>query len=202
MEISARSLFVGLIVIAVIGGASLLAAPQLVPLITIHPIPTATATPAPFSVADKPEIVYRDESLGWDWEVSCAPQFREFLAEQLPAAKTMIKAVYVTLVDYRPDSKLPFGTVYLDARANGHCFNQQGVFACQVAVTEGEPGRYLDAAVTFNTPYVLLDMFLARGPDPNAVRKTWSMATFQPLLVPAEEATRWQSSCLRIWRAQ
>lgn len=200
MEISARSLFVGLIVTAAIGGVSLLAVPRLVPLITTHPIPTTT--PAPIAVAEKPEIVYRDESLGWDWEVSCAPQFREFLAEQLPAAKTMIKAVYVTLVDYRPDSKLPFGTVYLDAQANGHCFNQQGVFACQVAVTEGEPGQHLDAAVTFNTPYVLLDMFLARGPDPNAVRKTWSMATFQPLLVPAEEANRWQSSCLRIWRAQ
>ena len=56
---------------------------------------------------------------------------------------------------------------------------------------------------TLAAPYTLLDMFLARGANPDAVRQTWRWGTFQPLIAPIEETeNRWQSSCLRVSRAR
>ena len=67
----------------------------------------------------------------------------------------------------------------------------------------GEPGADLDVAATLAAPYTLLDMFLARGANPNAVRQTWKWGTFQPLVAPIEEATNaWRSTCLRVSRAR
>lgn len=203
MEIRLRPLGAALVMAALAGVLGYLAWPRLAPLTTrlTHPhpatTPTAPAVPVP---AGGPTITYLDESLGWDWDVSCEAEFHRFLAERL--AGKPIAAVQITLVDQTPDSQFPFGTTYRAAQANGNCYNQAGRFTCQVAVTAGEPGPDLDVAVTLNSPYTLLDMFLARGPNPNEIRQTWNMATFQPLLVPAEEANRWQSSCLRISRAR
>ncbi len=203
MEIRLRPLGAALIVVALLGGLGYLAWPRLAPLATQVGLgPSAAATrPAPVAApAGGPAITYLDQSLGWDWDAACAPQLQQFLADRLPGQR--IAAVQIALVDYKPDSQLPFGTVYRDARATGDCFRQQGAFTCQVAVASGEPGPDLDVAVTLNAPYTLLDMFLARGANPDDIRKTWSMATFQPLLAPAEEANRWQSSCLHLSRAR
>ncbi len=203
MEIRLRPLGAALIVVALLGGLGYLAWPRLAPLAAqIGLGPAAAATrPAPVAApAGGPAITYLDQSLGWDWDAACAPQFQQFLADRLSGQP--IAAVQIALVDHKPDSQLPFGTVYRAARAAGDCFNQQGAFTCQVAVASGEPGPDLDVAVTLNAPYTLLDMFLARGATPDDIRKTWSMATFQPLLVPAEEANRWQSSCLQLSRAR
>jgi hypothetical protein len=159
---------------------------------------TAAETSTP--PASDPAITYVDESLSWDWQVTCAPQFQQFLAEKL--AGQPITTVKVVLVDYRLDSKLPFGTTYRGTRADGNCYNQRGAFTCQLAVVSGEPGADLDVAATLNAPYTLLDMFLARGQDAAAIRRAWSMATFQPLLVPAQETNRWHSACLHLFRVQ
>jgi hypothetical protein len=114
--------------------------------------------------------------------------------------------VKVVLVDQTPDRKLPFGTGYHDAdnpeaAADGNCYNQAGVYTCYVAVAAGEPGAALNVAATINAPYTLLDMFLARGENPNAMRATWHWQTFQPLLTPAQEADQWRSACLQLSRA-
>ena len=203
MEIRLRPLVAALIVVLLLGGLGYFAWPRLAPAVApLWPWPAATAasTVMPAVVpAGGPEITYLDQSLGWDWDVACAPQLQQFLADRLPGQR--IAAVQIALVDYKLDSQLPFGTVYRAARATGDCFNQQGAFTCQVAVASGDPGPDLDVAVTLNAPYTLLDMFLARGATPDDIRKTWSMATFQPLLVPAEETNRWQSSCLQLSRA-
>ncbi len=203
MEIRLRPLGAALIVVALLGGLGYLAWPRLAPLATqIGLGPAAAATrPAPVAApAGGPAITYLDQSLSWDWDAACAPQLQQFLADHLPGQR--IAAVQIALVDYKPDSQLPFGTLYRAARATGDCFNQQGAFTCQVAVASGDPGPDLDVAMTLNAPYTLLDMFLARGATPDDIRKTWSMATFQPLLTPAEEANRWQSSCLQLSRAR
>ncbi len=218
MEIRLRPLVAALIVVMLLGGLGCFAWPRLAPVVApLWPWPAATATSAVAPVAVQPggpEVTYLDQSLGWDWEVACAPQLQRFLADRLPGQH--IAAVQIALVDYKLDSQLPFGTVYRAARATGDCFNtpflvennqkrginQQGAFTCQVAVAGGEPGPDLDVAVTLNAPYTLLDMFLARGANPDDIRKTWSMATFQPLLAPAEETNRWQSSCLQLSRAR
>jgi hypothetical protein len=149
-------------------------------------------------------VTYLDESLGWDWSVSCDPQFQTFLAQRLAGQR--IRSVKVVLVDYRDELKLPFGTQYPDRNgplAVGNCADETlaGDFACRVAVKSGEPGPALDVAVTVNAPYTLLDMFLARGPNPNEIRKTWGWTVFQPLLAPVSvEANTWQSSCLQLSR--
>ncbi len=203
MEIRLRPLGAALIVLALLGGLGYLVWPRLAPLATqigLGPAAAATSLAPVAAPAGGPAITYLDQSLGWDWEVACAPQLQQFLADRLPGQP--IAAVQIALVDSKLDSQLPFGTVYRAARAAGDCFNQQGAFTCQVAVASGEPGPDLDVAVTLNAPYTLLDMFLARGAAPDDIRKTWSMATFQPLLTPAEEANRWQSSCLQLSRAR
>lgn len=195
-----RSLFVVLLVLALAAAAAWFAAPKLaIRLPWRAPAATAPSAAAP-APAGAPAIQYVDDSLGWDWQPSCAPAFATFLAREL--AGRPITAVTVTLVDARPDLHLPFGTTYRGARVNGNCFNEGGAFTCQMAVAQGEPGADLDVAATLNTPYTLLDMFLARGADPNAIRRTWSFATFQPLLIPAEEASRWHSACLTLSRAR
>ena len=57
-------------------------------------------------------------------------------------------------------------------------------------------------AATLAVPYTLLDMFLARGANPDEIRKTWRWGTFQPLVTPIEDTeNQWQSSCLRVSRA-
>lgn len=201
MEISVRPLLIIALVLALVGGLACLAWSQLAPLASQfgrRPPPTTTVAAPAAVTSDGPAVTYLDQSLGWDWNVTCTPPLQQFLADQLPGQS--ISAVEVALVDYKLDSQLPFGTVYRDARADGNCFNQEGKFMCQIAVVAGEPGADLDVAATLNTPYTLLDMFLARGANPDAIRQTWSLATFHPLLVPAEEATTWQSSCLHLSR--
>ena len=117
-----------------------------------------------------------------------------------------IRSVKVVLVDYREELKLPFGIQYPDRNgplAVGNCADETlaGDFACRVAVKSGEPGPALDVAATVAAPYTLLDMFLARGPNPNEIRKTWGWSAFQPLLTPVSvEANTWQSSCLHLSR--
>jgi hypothetical protein len=149
-------------------------------------------------------VTYLDESLGWDWSVSCDPQFQTFLAQRLAGQR--IRSVKVVLVDYRDELKLPFGTQYPDRNgplAVGNCADETlaGDFSCRVAVKSGEQGPALDVAATVNAPYTLLDMFLARGPNPNEIRKTWGWTVFQPLLAPVSvEANTWQSSCLHLSR--
>jgi hypothetical protein len=196
-----RSLLVALIVLALAAVGAWFAAPRLAGRLPWRaPRVTGTATTTPAAPAGAAAISYVDDSLGWDWQPSCAAPFAVFLARELPGRS--ISSVTLTLVDARPDLQLPFGTTYRGARVNGNCFNDRGAFSCQVAVVQGEPGPDLDVAATLNAPYTLLDMHLARGADPNAVRRTWSFATFQPLLIPAEEASRWHSACLTLSRAR
>ena len=200
MELRVRPLLAGLGIAALAVVLGLFVVPRLAQLGPAAPAPPGVPTATMAAPTGSPAVTYRDESLGWDWQVACAPQFQRFLAAKL--AGQPIGAVDIVLVDYPLDRKLPFGTTYRGTRADGNCYNQQGRFSCQLAVASGEPGADLDVAATLNTPYTLLDMFLARGADPNALRRTWSMATFQPLLIPTEEANRWQSACLHLSRGQ
>ena len=197
-----RSLFVALLVLVLAAAAAWFAAPRLAAKLPWRAPLAASGTPGVTAGAPTgaPAIRYVDDSLGWDWQPACAAPFATFLARELGGRS--ITAVTVTLVDARPDLHLPFGTTYRGARVNGNCFNERGAFTCQMAVAQGEPGADLDVAATLNAPYTLIDMFLARGADPNAVRRTWSFATFQPLLIPAEEASRWHSACLTLSRAR
>ncbi len=207
LEISVRPVLAIIVVLALVVGLAYLAVPRLAPLVTelTHQAATPTAVaPVAATPAGGPAVTYLDESLGWDWSVSCEPQFRTFLAQRLVGQR--IRSVKVTLVDYREELKLPFGTQYPDRNgplAVGNCADETlaGDFACRVAVKSGEPGSALDVAVTVNAPYTLLDMFLARGPNPNEIRKTWGWTIFQPLLAPVSvEANTWQSSCLHLSR--
>jgi hypothetical protein len=206
VEIRLRPLVVVLVVMALAGALGRFAVPRLALLagqLGLRPAATATAA-APAAVpADEPDITYLDESLGWNWDATCAPQFRQFLAEQLPGRR--IGSVKVVLVDYILDSKLPFGVRYPDqagAQADANCYDMGGGYTCSVGVARGEPGADLDVAVTLAAPYTLLDMFLARGANPNAVRQTWKWGTFQPLVTPIKDTdNQWQSTCLRVSRA-
>jgi len=207
VEIRLRPLVVALIVLALVGALAYFALPRLLPLVARVGLRTAaTATvAAPVAVpADGPDVTFLDESLGWDWDANCEVQFRQFLAEKLPGR--WINSVKVVLVDYTLDSKLPFGVRYPDEagpQVDANCYDMGGgSYTCSVGVERGEPGADLDVAVTLAAPYTLLDMFLARGANPNAVRQTWRWGTFQ-LLIALIEGTenRWQSSCLRVSRA-
>ena len=206
MEIRLRPLVAALIVVALVGALGYFAWPRLAPLAAqIGPRPTATVLAPVAAPAGGPDITFLDESLGWDWDTTCGPQFQQFLSEKLPGRR--ISAVKIVLVDYTLDSKLPFGVRYPDeagAQANANCYDMGGAsFTCSVGVARGEPGANLDVAATLAAPYTLLDMFLARGANPDAVRQTWRWGTFQPLLAPSEEAeNQWQSTCLRVSRAQ
>gem|GEM_PF-917852 len=207
MEIRLRPLVVVLVVLALAGTLGYFAVPRLAPLarqLVLRPAATPTGA-APVVVAiDGPEVTFLDESMGWDWDAACAPQFRQFLAEKLPGRR--ISAVKVVLVDYNLDSKLPFGVRYPDeagAQADANCYDMGGgAYTCSVGVERGEPGADLDVAVILAAPYTLLDMFLARGTNPNAVRQTWKWGTFQPLVTAIKDTdNQWQSTCLRISRA-
>jgi hypothetical protein len=207
VEIRLRPLVVALIVLALLGALGYFAWPRLLPLTTelrLGPVGTATVA-APVAVpTGGPEITFLDESLGWDWDATCAPQLRQFLAAKLPGRR--ISAVKVVLVDYTLDSKLPFGVRYPDdagAQADANCYDMgSGAYTCSVGVERGEPGPDLDVAATLAVPYTLLDMFLARGANPDAIRKTWRWGTFQPLVPPIEDTeNQWLSSCLRVSRA-
>ena len=208
MEISVRPLLVIILVLALIGGLVYLAAPRIAPLVAElgHWTAATPMTPAPAVAmpAGGPTVTYLDESLGWDWNVSCEPAFQAFLAQRLAGQR--IRSVKVTLVDYRDELKLPFGIQYPDRNgplAVANCADETlaGDFACRVAVKSGEPGTALDVAASVAAPYTLLDMFLARGPNPNEIRKTWGWSAFQPLLTSvSSEANTWQSSCLHLSR--
>jgi hypothetical protein len=216
VEIRLRPLVVVFILLALVGALGYFAVPRLLPLVgRLGLRPTATpAVAAPVGVPiGGPDVTFLDESLGWDWDATCAPQFRQFLSEKLlpalgpgPAAGRRISAVKVVLVDTTLDSKLPFGVRYPDeagAQADANCYDMGGgAYTCQVGVARGEPGADLDVAVTLAAPYTLLDMFLARGANPNAVRQTWKWGTFQPLVTPIKDTdNQWQSTCLRVSRA-
>lgn len=187
MELRLRPILAVLAVAALALALALALAPRFLP----------EAAKQPASAAG-PAITYIDASAAWDWQAACESRFRQFLAAQLPDQP--IHSVQVTLIDAASERQLPFGTVYRAAKVNGNCTNTAGDFACKLAVTAGEPGADLATATTLNTPYTLLDMFLAKGANPDAVRGAWSLATFQPLLV--QEADQWQSTCLQISRAR
>jgi hypothetical protein len=208
VEIRLRPLVVALIVLVLVGALVYLTLPRLLPLVTelgLRPLATAVIPSAPVTVpTDGPEITFLDESLGWDWTANCVPQLRQFVAEKLPGRR--IGSLKVVLVDTNLDSKLPFGVRYPDEagpQADANCYDMGGgSYTCSVGVERGEPGADLDVAVTLAAPYTLLDMFLARGANPNAVRQTWRWGTFQPLIALIEGTeNRWQSSCLRVSRA-
>ena len=127
MEIRLRPLVVAVIVLALVGALGYFAWPRLLPLATqLRLGPAATATvAAPVAVpTGGPEITFLDESLGWDWDATCAPQLRQFLAEKLPGRR--ISSLQVILVDYTLDSELPFGVRYPDdagAQADANCYD-------------------------------------------------------------------------------
>jgi hypothetical protein len=207
VEIRLRPLVVALIVLTLVGAVAYFALPRLMPRaaqLGLRPgATTVGATPATVR-AGGPEITYLDDSLGWDWTADCASQLRQFLTEKLPSRR--ISSLQVVLVDYKPDSKLPFGVRYPDqagAQANANCYDMGGGdYTCAVGVARGEPGADLDVAVTLATPYTLLDMFLARGANPDVIRRTWKWGTFQPLIAPHKDTeNQWQSTCLRVSRA-
>jgi hypothetical protein len=197
-------ILVGLLAVAVL-------APYAIPRLDqpiFRDLPWGKTTPAPLSAVlvppGGPEITFGDASLGWDWQSTCAGPFAAFLADKL--AGQPIHAVEVALVDYGPDTELPFGVRYPDeagAQADASCHHLGGGrYRCSVGVARGEPGPDLDVAATLAAPYTLLDIFLARGPEPDETRKRWRWGTFQPLIAPIEEAdNRWRSTCLHISRA-
>ena len=207
MEISARS---GLWLVLVVAAALLfacLSAPNLLPLLRpgpagSPPAPTVTYGQTSLDISE-PAVTYLDESLGWDWQADCGAEFRQFITTQL--AGEPIADVKVVLVDRQPDRNLPFGVRYPDSsgpKSVGNCYNLgRGAFTCYTAVAEGAPGVELDVVVAANAPYTLLDMSRARGPEPNAVRQTWSWGTLQPLISPVgEDGRQWQSNCLHVSR--
>lgn len=213
MEIRIRPILAIIVTATVAAVGGLFVVPrlaQLAPSRSGVPVVPTTGTPASDLPAGSPAagaaaVTYVDESLGWDWQVSCEPQFQRFLVEKLTGQP--VRAVKVVLVDYKSDSKLSFGVRYPDesgAQANANCFAMGGGnYSCSVGVERGEPGASLDVAATLAAPYTLLDMFLARGTNPNAIRQTWHWATFQPLITPKPEGTdQWQSACLQLSRAR
>jgi hypothetical protein len=207
VEIRLRPIVMALIVLAMVGTLGYFALPRLLPLAEqLKRLGAAATLVAPAAVpAGGPDITYLDQSLGWDWQAECVPQFRQFLAEKLPGRR--ISSLQIVLVDYSLDSRLPFGVRYPDEagpQADANCYDMGGgAFTCSIGVERGEPGADLDVAATLAAPYTLLDMFLARGTNPNAVRQTWKWGTFQPLVAPIEEATnQWRSTCLRVSRAR
>ncbi|MBM3122662.1 MAG: hypothetical protein FJZ97_10850 [Chloroflexi bacterium] len=212
MEIRLRPLVVAFIVLTLVGGLGYCALPRVLPLaaeLGLRSAATATVAAPVVVPTGGPEVTFLDESLGWDWDATCAPQLRRFLAEKLPGRR--ISSLQVVLVDYNLDRVLPFGVRYPDQagpQADANCYDLGpqtdggSHYTCSVGVARGEPGADLDVAATLAAPYTLLDMFLARGANPNAVRQTWKWGTFQPLIAPLKDTeNRWQSTCLRISRA-
>ncbi len=208
MDISVRRLLAIILALALVAGLAFLAAPRLAPLVPEllgRPTPTVAQVPN-VTLTTGPAVSYVDESLGWDWDASCETPFQVFLAEHLAGQR--IRSVKVVLLDYRAELKLPFGIQYPDRNGPwvvANCADEtlRGDFVCRAAVRSGEPGVALDVAGTAAAPYTLLDMFLARGPNPNEIRKTWGWTVFQPLLTTVSaEANTWQSSCLQLSRAR
>ncbi len=208
MDISVCRMLAIIRVMVLIAGLAILAVPRLAPLVPeLLGRSTPTVAPAvPVMLTTGPAVSYVDESLGWDWDVSCDAPFQAFLARHLAGQR--IRAVKVVLLDYRAELKLPFGIQYPDRNGPwvvSNCADEtlRGDFTCRMAVRSGEPGPALDVAATAAAPYTLLDMFLARGPNPNEIRKTWGWTVFQPLLTPVSaEANTWHSSCLQLSRAR
>jgi hypothetical protein len=210
VEIRLRPLVVALIVLALVGSLGYFTLPRLLPLaaqLGRHPVAPVPSVPVTVP-EDAPEIAFLDESLGWDWAADCAPQLHQFLAEKLPGRR--INSLQVVLVDCNLDRVLPFGVRYPDQagpQADANCYDlgpqtDGGNYTCSVGVARGEPGADLDVAATLAAPYTLLDMFLAHGANPNAIRQTWKWDTFQPLVAPIKDTeNRWQSTCLHILRA-
>jgi hypothetical protein len=207
LDISVRPLLAIILVLALIASLAFLAAPRLAPLIPelLHKTTPTVAPLANVTLTVGPAVTYVDESLGWDWQDACEAPFQAFLAQHLAGQR--IRSVKVVLLDYRAELKLPFGIQYPDRHGPwvvANCADEtlRGDFTCRMAVRSGESGPALDVAATAAAPYTLLDMFLARGPNPNEIRKTWGWSVFQPLLTPvAPEANTWQSSCLQLSRA-
>ena len=204
MEISVRPLLAIVLVLALVGALAYLAVPRPAPLVRADP-PGGDPDGGRASSRNtcrRPghHLPGRELRLGLERLLRAAvPGFHG------PAAGAQrIRSVKVVLVDYREELKLPFGIQYPDRNgplALGNCADETlaGDFACRVAVKSGEPGPALDVAATVAAPYTLLDMFLARGPNPNEIRKTWGWSAFQPLLAPvSSEANTWQSSCLHL----
>ena len=208
MDISVRRLLAIILALALVAGLALLAAPRLAPLVPeLLRRATPTVAPAPpVTQITGPAISYADESLGWDWDVSCEAPFQAFLAERLAGQR--IRSVKVVLLDYRDEPKLPFGIQYPDRNGPwvvANCADEtlRGDFTCRMAVRSGEPGvaarRGRDGRRALHAPRHVP----GPRPEPQRIRKTWGWTVFQPLLTPMPaEANTWQSSCLQLSRAR
>lgn len=191
MEIRLRPIAAALIVLALLGALGYFAWPRLAPLavaLGLGPAATATSSAPVAAPTGGPEITYLDESLGWDWQAVCAPQLRQFLAEKLPDHR--INAVQISLVDYTPERKLPFGVRYPDAagaQADANCYAMGGgSYTCAVGVARGEPGPDLDVAVTLtgSPARAVLEqcaLVASQGRWPAAAHQAGTLIYYEPL---------------------
>ena len=85
MEIRIRPILAIIVTATVAAVGGLFVVPrlaQLAPSRSGVPV-VSTSLPAGSPAARAATVTYVDESLGWDWQVSCEPQFQRFLVAKL-----------------------------------------------------------------------------------------------------------------------
>lgn len=156
--------------------------------------PTVALTPT------GPRVTFADESVVWDWQVSCGDALWAWL-QQYPHA---VRTIRVTLTDAQDFGSATVGVGYPAsptpiALAYATCAGTPDL-ACQVAIKQGAPGADLNVAVTAAIPHAIRNAWLIRAPSGaehiDAIRVQWSWAQFQPLLQGA--GSTWRSSCLNV----
>lgn len=172
---------------------------------SLPPTPTPQPVPGPTPVARTIgglQIVFADESVAWDWQITCHEPLATWL-QQLPLS---LRTLRITLVDQLARNPAATGIAYPDtdhptARAAGACTGQSEQ-ACQVLIRQGTPGADLDVAVTAAIPHAIRNAWLVRAPGGaeqfDLIRQNWSWDQFQPLL--RKEGNAWYSTCLAVSR--
>ena len=165
-----RALIVGLVLgLAALAGWSLI---QPAPV-----VPVAAPEPSAFS--------FVDESLVWDWSVTCTDELT-FLPKQDVTFTLTDDAEGLVLGVAHPDATNP------DALVLTGCAED----ACRLAVSRGEPGPALDVALSVAMAYGVQRTWGDRTKEAWEKRGEWEWADYEPLIVQADGG--WVASCVEV----
>ena len=143
------------------------------------------APAAPVAATEPSAFSFVDESVVWDWSVTCGDELA-FLPKQ---------DVTFTLTD---DAEgLVLGVAYPDA-TNPDALVLTGCAedACRLAVSRGEPGPALDVALSVAMAYGVQRTWGDRTKEAWEQRGEWDWADYEPLIV--QEDGEWRGTCVEV----
>ncbi len=145
------------------------------------------APAAPMAAPEPSAFSFVDESLAWDWTVTCVDEMA-FLPKQ---------DVTFTLTDDADD--LVLGVAYPDT-ANPDALVLIGCAedVCRVAVSQGE-GHVLDVALSVAMAYGVQRTWGDRTKEAWEQRGEWRWADYEPLIV--QEDGEWRGTCVEVENA-